>query len=388
MEVQGRPTIPDTLFNSSTPKLSRLELDNCRISWRSPLLKRLKYLEIRNPSATARPELAVWLAALDEMPQLMTLTLRSASPIAPPFPFVVSYIVTLSSLTSLNIFASPRDCALALAHLDLPALASLSLTAFSLHPFIKSDVEKLLPFIARHAYGPQDTQPLQSVLIRSEAYRADIRAWPVSNIGVEVHDLPTLLTEAPPARVALSFTGLPEKCLDILDMMMASLSLDGLVMLVAHDLSSNEYARGLETQHFWNHLSPMWPLLQCVQLGPAVAHGFIEMMHEDNGGGEKPLLPSLTQLVMFGFSSRSIQLLPLRNTLTKRAKEGFPVKVLDLRMCTLHLDDRAEYWLQSVSEIGVDVLHPEQTLEAREQMESMWNIIAYGPFFDDEDDDE
>ena len=362
-EKRGRiwASIPDTLFNSSTPKLSRLKLDNCNISWRSPLFKGLKYLEILNPSVNARPELTVWLAALDEMPQLTTLTLRSASPIAPPFPFVVSYTVTLPSLKSLNIFASPRDCALALAHLDLPALTSLCITSFSSHSLSKSDVQKLLPFIARHAYGPQDTQPLQSVLIRSEEHRVDILAWPVSDIGVEMHDLPTLLTETLPTRVALSFrsdgwSG-PRNRLEILEMVMASLPLDGLVMLDAHDLSYSELEQGLQTQHFWNHLSPMWPQLQCVRLAPAAAHGFIEMVLEDNGGGKKPLLPSLTQLVMLKFSLRSLPLLPLRNALMKRVKEGVPVKVLDLRMCGI-ADNRAEDWLQSLSDIVVDVLHP------------------------------
>jgi hypothetical protein len=154
--VAGQPSL--TLFDGFTPRLSRLELRNCGISWRSKLLKGLKYLKICNPSATPRPELAVWLAALDEMPQLTTLTLRWASPIAPPFPFVVRHTVTLPSLTSLDIYASLEDCALALAHLDLPALTSLCLTAFSVHLPIKSDVQQLLPFIVRDM--PMDRRTL------------------------------------------------------------------------------------------------------------------------------------------------------------------------------------------------------------------------------------
>ena len=70
---------------------------------------------------------AVWLDALDEMPQLQTLTLHSASPIALPLPFVVERTVTLPSLTHLDMSASVDDCALALAHLDLPALTWLCL---------------------------------------------------------------------------------------------------------------------------------------------------------------------------------------------------------------------------------------------------------------------
>jgi len=37
-----------------------------------------------------------------------------------------------------------------------------------------------------------------------------------------------------------------------------------------------------------------------------------------------------------------------------------------------------------LSEIVVDVLAPEKTYEAREQMKSMWKIVARGPFVDDD----
>ena len=169
-EGQPMPSIPDTLFDSSTSKLSCLELYNCNINWTSPVLKQLKYLEIITPFGGARPELAVWLDSLDEMSQLTSLTLHSASPIAHSFLFDVKRTVALLSLTRLDILAySLEDCALALAHLDLPALTSLCLTATSCHHVLnKDDVQQLLPYVARHAYGPQDTQPLRSALISSE----------------------------------------------------------------------------------------------------------------------------------------------------------------------------------------------------------------------------
>jgi hypothetical protein len=174
--------IPDTLFAGSTPRLSWLELRKCNISWTSPLFKGLKYLEIFTPSTNARPNLAVWLDTLDEMPQLMTLTLHLASPIAPPLPFDVERTVTLPSLTRLDILASPGDCSLALAHLDLPALTWLCLIAtFSGHPNM-ADLQHLVPYVVRHAHGPQDTLPLQSVLIRSDDDHADILAWARPNI--------------------------------------------------------------------------------------------------------------------------------------------------------------------------------------------------------------
>jgi hypothetical protein len=76
------------------------------------------------------------------MPQLTTLTLHLAPPIAPSFPYHVERTAMLPSFTRLGLLASPEDCALALAHLDLPALTSLSLSVQLLRT---SDVQKLLP---------------------------------------------------------------------------------------------------------------------------------------------------------------------------------------------------------------------------------------------------
>ena len=95
------------------------------------LLKGLEHLEIFTPSQNARPKLADWLGALDRMPQLTTLTLHSASPIASPLPFDIQHIVTLPFLTHLDILAFLSDYAFALAHLNLPALIWLCLTTLS-----------------------------------------------------------------------------------------------------------------------------------------------------------------------------------------------------------------------------------------------------------------
>jgi hypothetical protein len=96
------------------------------------------------------------------------------------------------------------DCALALAHLDLPALTWLCLKLLIFQR--DSNVQGVLPYVARHAHGPQDVQPLQSILIRHDESRIDILAWPVPDIDVEVqvHDPPALLGATVPTRVAIS----------------------------------------------------------------------------------------------------------------------------------------------------------------------------------------
>ena len=81
LSLDCRGPIPETLFSSITPRLSFLELrGGCGISWKSPLLKGLTYLDIRLPLAHSVLSLSVWLDALGEMPQLKMLTLEAASP--------------------------------------------------------------------------------------------------------------------------------------------------------------------------------------------------------------------------------------------------------------------------------------------------------------------
>ncbi|KAH9070737.1 hypothetical protein EDB83DRAFT_361652 [Lactarius deliciosus] len=231
----GRTFIPGTLFNGSAPKLSCLELWNCDISWKSPLLGGLRHLEIRAPSE--RPSRSVWLDVLDQMPQLKTLVLHWASPTAPPsvsFPPNVERTATLPSLTFFDISSPARDCGLALAHLILPALTSLCLIATSCCRD-GSDLQEILPYFARHAHGPQDAQPLQSMVVHSDTMCVDILAWTSLDIDVESHkQFDAFLGTTHSARVAFSVTNdnwpLGTE-VEVLNAAMAALPLDGLVTL-------------------------------------------------------------------------------------------------------------------------------------------------------------
>jgi hypothetical protein len=168
------PRVPHNLFDGATPRLSCIKLWKCSISWKSSLLRGLKHLEIRTPFD--RPSLSVWLDALDEMPQLKTLALHRASPITPPGVSLTSDVertVTLPSLTLFEISSSARDCGFALAHLILPALTSLCLIP-KLRRQDGRDVLEILPYVARHAHGPQDTQPLQRMFFRYDIKCTDM----------------------------------------------------------------------------------------------------------------------------------------------------------------------------------------------------------------------
>ena len=105
-------SVPDSLFDGSTPRLSCLELQNCDISWKSPLFKGLRYLDIRTPY---QEWISVWLDALEEMSQLKRLTPSLlASSIAPHHgsrPSDVARTIIHPSLVYLDIFPTVREIA-------------------------------------------------------------------------------------------------------------------------------------------------------------------------------------------------------------------------------------------------------------------------------------
>ena len=336
----SQASIPDTLFNGTTPRLSCLELRNCIISWKSPLLKGLKHLEIRSPSESdIRPSLSDWLDALDEMSQLKKVILHSASPLAPPFPFDIERTVTLPFLTHLDISSTAGECALALSHLILPVLAQLRIKAKSVLQG-GGDLIKLLPYVAWHSHGPQDTRPLQNMLIREDYRIISIIAGPDANITTY-----GWLTPIPRLELSVSWDWCSTDPL-VLKEVMAVLPLENLVMLTAEDKAP--LGKG-----FWRYHAPRWPLLKHVELCPIAARGLRKMILEDNGGRESPLLPSLTNICLQNRLTGQ-RTLRLCDALMKRVEQGVPVEELDLRPSFV-----TNYAVKLLSEVVASVRIPE-----------------------------
>ena len=286
--------VPETLFSGIIPRLSCLEVRKYGISWTSPLLRGLRYLDIRRPSEC--PSLSVWLDALDEMPQLEMLTLQMASPEADEagtIPFDVKRTATLPSLTHIDICNFARDWAFALAHLGLPALTCLSIKTIIYHPNVDGDFQDAFSYIAQHSRGSQDTQPLQRMLIRGKKTRVDVLAWSTPNIDVEVQGSTWFAATAPP-RVVLSLGSDGWHFIDnpneVLGIAMRAIPLHGLVTLITQDFLT------LPFEQSWLPSLPKFPLLQQMRLASNVATRFIDWVQADNGGPEDPLLPSLKSL--------------------------------------------------------------------------------------------
>ena len=106
-----------------------------------------------------------------------------------------------------------------------------------------------------------------------------------------------------------------------------------------------------------------------------MGHGFIQTLLEDDGGRERPLLPSLTDITVVDASLYELSI--LYDALMKRVEQGVPVEMLDLSLC---FSSNTKPWLQSLTELVVDVLGPEESREELEQMKSMWETVARGPF--------
>ena len=162
---------PDSLFSGTAPKLTCPETLSCNMVWKLPLFKGLQNIKIRTPSRQGMPTLEDWLAGLNEMSQLKTLIPDNVTPVISvdnPLISEPQLTATLPSLTPLNLTAPAKGCALTLAHLVLPALISLHLTAES-QSEDGDDVRLLIPYVAQNVHGPQVTAPLQTILFNRDS---------------------------------------------------------------------------------------------------------------------------------------------------------------------------------------------------------------------------
>jgi hypothetical protein len=376
----NRDAIPVNLFNGTTPSLTSLELQSCDIGWKLPLLKGLKTLKICWIDPPARPKLEDWLDALDEMPQLESLFLQHATPSSTAqLMSEPSRTVTIPFLTYFHISASSKDCALALAHLVMPALTSL-LVNIECHEMEPEDVVQLIPYVARNAYGPQDTEPLRSILIGLEGMQVKVVAWtmPDADLNLSISSntstLPRLVFTA---KDSLNFWIHPE-------------IFDGLLMHLPVD-SVSTFTAGNHTgvsKEFWLKHAPRWPSLEQARLAPSAVKAFRDMLAEDSPP-DSPRLPSLTKLILDDVTLTAPRTFSLLDILIERVEQGVPLDFLDLHNCIA--PERA---IQLLREVVVDVKEPWFTKVMVMEWPKIFNLhreIGYWDeveFDDDEDDDE
>ena len=369
-------TIPDSLFNGSAPKLIYLQLIGCGISWKSPLLKGLRCLEIMTPCALAMPTLEDWLAALNEMSQLMRLHTATSTV------FVDNTLisdprrtVTLPSLAHFSMFASAKTCALALAHLVLPVLRSLNVICDS-HSSHGDDVRSLMPYVAPIVHGLQDRTPLQTILFNGEAKKAEIVAWTVPDASVEFFNSDDF--EDATKSVPLSLMFIPKsrwrKATNtvVFDAMLSHLPLDAILTLSAQNNTRL-------SKEVWLRHAPRLTMLKQVFLVPTAVRAFRQMLEEDVPPNGLPRLPRLTKLVLSKVSLTAPRTCHLRDMLVKRKEHGAPLEALDLRTCI-----GTERAFQLLSETVGNVQVPAKTSQVGLSAHFSWEGRV-GPFNEEED---
>ena len=349
--LQTRIVIPINLFNCTAPSLTSLELKYCDICWKSPLLKGLRTLKIHGPSTEARPGLDDWLNALNGMPQLETLFLANATPLAPLAAPLISDLplaVTLPSLTRFRISAFARDCALAFAHLVLPALTWLHVDVIS-HDAGGEDVRLVIPYVARNVSGLRDTEPLRKLLIGGFRTRVMMDAWTMPDADINFCD--TNLSFTATAFVERdSVKWLRGVDAAIFDSLLTLLPVNSVSTLIAHNHTRF-------SKEFWLNQAPRLPLLEQARLIPTAVKAFRDMLAED-APPDGPRLPLLTKLALVEVKLTPVRAFHLRDMLMERVEQGVPLEVLDLRLCVA-----AGRAIQLLNEIVVDV---EEPLDARQ----------------------
>jgi hypothetical protein len=348
MGIPSNAIIPHALFDGTAPRLSRLQLDHCDISWTSPLFKSLRFLEVQMLSQIARPSLEEWLDAMEQMLQLETLIVNHATPKAPtvtPYP-ESGRVITHPSLTQLNLAASASDCTFALAHLILPALVRIRVDVTS-ELANADDVRALIPHFSRNAHGAQDAEPLQSILISGEPSLTEIVLWTAAGADMEVQNPVSLISATLSARAIFTASGHMwfETDIDILDATLSALPLGSLKTLTAQNSSRIP-------EWLWLSHAPRWSKLEHVRLVGTVTKSLTTVLTKD-APPEGPLLPSLTKLSLFN-TLHIEDASPMLDMLTGRVEQGVPLEALDLRAC--EVPDRA---VKLFGEVVVDVQSPD-----------------------------
>ena len=363
----SKPAIPYGFFDGTTPRLSHLLLDHCGINWSSLLFKSLRVLELYQH---ARPSLEEWLDAMEQMSQLETLIVSHATPRALVLGTPIlepTRIITHPSLTKLHLTATASDCTFALSHLILPALVSFRVDATS-ELASADDVRALIPHFSRHAYGPQDAEPLQSIMINGKPSLTEVILWTTAGADMEavmeVISPISLINAALSARAIFTVSGTAQyetNIVRMLDATLAALPLDSLNSLTAQTSSSRI------PEWLWLAHTPRWSLLERVRLVGTVTKSFTSMLTKD-APPEGPLLPSLTKLTLFDIF-RIGETSPILDMLIGRVEQGVPLGLLDLHGCELEDSDRD---VQLLGEVVVDIKVP----DVNSRVQSWWPTLS------------
>ncbi|KAL0578672.1 hypothetical protein V5O48_003338 [Marasmius crinis-equi] len=320
--------LPDAFLAGNAPRLTKLILSGCSISWRSPLLKNLTCLTVRYPPVKSKPTVQTVFGALQNLPSLVTLELRHCVAPASPFRLPSHTYLILNRLRRMVLSVESLPCLSLLRSMTFPSTTAIHLVCY--HPPQNFPVRQFfahVSYLLTTATMGSDHPRVIRGLALTEEYGLSILARNTNN-----SDLRPVVTD------------LSE---DLLDCELPHLQLD---VRVEH-LSRNDTIRSLLGLGSLSHLenlrigcvSPLPPkslsqalekcrILKSVYLQGHVSRNSLELILRRTS-----LYPALERLtfdnVNFQIDSQSTLLRTLVEGLKHRAQDGRSLKKVVLAEC-------------------------------------------------------
>jgi len=148
--------LPSTLFAGDAPHLKRLEMTECLIDFRAPVLRSLTTLSVENLNTLIAPTALEWLEHLSRLPLLASLRLGSSMRPQDHSSLSISEQrtdqVKLSLLSTLNLDASLHDTHTFIKGLNFPDSCSLMVRCSECYPGPELDTV-LSAYLCRLDYG-------------------------------------------------------------------------------------------------------------------------------------------------------------------------------------------------------------------------------------------
>jgi hypothetical protein len=334
----GEYELPETLFVCGGHHLHRLELTNCSILWKSPLLCGLIHFKFKNSSDVARIAVTQLLEVLGNMPLLETLDLEGLS-------FIASSDTKrahLSRLTSLRLSSTTPEGARFLNHISFPASTSLKLCCWL---DTVNDHSTVCDAVSLVWNGKDGSKLLRCLLIHSPAAgSAILQGWITNERGHECPSGPAQID------IELAWYDLGNRENDAIINLCNTLSLTDVRTLYQEDSDLSE----VTLLNVFDHLTSLRTLHFNGWCAIELLSALSTRLEEKDNTGEI-FLPSLHDLWLKGVNFEGTSDLPdpfglLQDCLMTRCHWNAELQGLYLRECGLYPDE-----VNLLREIVVDV---------------------------------
>ncbi|KAL0577927.1 hypothetical protein V5O48_004066 [Marasmius crinis-equi] len=322
--------LPDTFLAGNAPRLTKLILSGCSISWKSPLLENLTILTVRYPPVKSKPTVQTVFGALQSLSSsLIALELRHCVTPVSPFHLPSHTGLVFCRLRRMVLSVESLPCLSLLRSMSFPDTTAIHLVCY--HPPQNFPVQQLFAYVS-HFLAPGTIGSNHPRVVRGLAL-------------IEKYGLSILARNTDNSDLRPEVSDVSE---DFPDGKLPHLQLDIRVQHLSRDDTIRSLLGLVPLSHLENLrigcASPFPPIslshaleksgfLKSVYLQDHVSHNSLELVL-----WRTALYPSLERLtfvgVNFQIDSQSNLLLALVEGLKRRARDGCPLKRVELTECT------------------------------------------------------